>query len=251
MNKLLTTFLVAVAMVALLIACKKEKATLDTPPMSDYFPLEVGKTYLYRLDSTLTNTPVCPHGSCLEAHSYLAKDSIESTFSDNEGRLSYRIFRFVRDTAGTQPWQFSSTFFATPTNEWIEYVDNNFRFIKLHAPIRDGYQWKGNSFIDTKSLSSTVPYLDEWNYEYQNTGGSYDVLNKTYDNTVTILQQDETTPDGPFDPHNYQQRNYGIEVYAKGVGMIYKEFLHWTWQTTPAPEHYEDGSYGVKLQLIQ
>ncbi|MDB5246717.1 MAG: hypothetical protein JWQ40_1111 [Segetibacter sp.] len=246
MKKIFSSSIVAVLLIVVFVGCKKESETLNAASLSDYFPLQTGKSYLYRMDSTV----LASFGTSLVVKSYQAKDSIESTFTDNEGRLSYRIFRFTRDTAGVQPWRFIATYVATPTFEQAEYVDNNLRFLKLHAPVTEGYTWKAHSFIDTKSLNTTVGYLDEWEYEYRDVGSSYKVFNTTYDSTVTVSQQDETTPPGPFDRNNYQQRNYGIEVYAKGIGMVYKEFLHWTWQTTPAPAKYEDGSYGVKLRLI-
>ena len=245
MKKVLSTVFVIMLLFAL-YGCKKESETLQTALLTDYFPLEVGKTFLYRLDSTVPAS----FGSALVVTSYQAKDTIESTFTDNQGRLSYRIFRFIRDTLGLQPWNSAATFVATPTNEWIEYVDNNLRFVRLHAPVTEGYTWLAHSFIDTKSLNTTVGYLDEWEYEYRNVGAGYTVFNTTYDSTVTVYQQDETTPEGAFDPANYYQLNKAFEVYAKGVGLIYKEFFHWTWQTTPPPAKYEDGSYGVKLTLI-
>lgn len=228
-------------------SCKKESETFQTASLNDYFPLITGKTYLYRLDSTV---PVS-FGNALAVKSYQAKDSIESTFTDNEGRLSYRIFRYTRDTAGLQPWTFAATFYATATDNQVEYVDNNLRFIKLHAPVTEGYTWMAHSFIDTKSFNTTVGYLDDWEYEYRNVDASYDVLNTTYDSTVTVFQHDETTPEGPFDPNlDVQIRTYGLEVYAKGIGLIYKEFLYWNWQRNPSPPKYQDASYGVKLQLL-
>ncbi len=230
-----------------LFSCKKESETLQTFSLTDYFPLHLGKTYLYRLDSTVPAS----FGSILAVRSYQAMDSIESTFTDNAGRLSYRIFRFTRDTAGLQPWTFAATFFATPTDQTIEYVDNNLRFLKLHAPVVEGYSWLAHSFIDTRSLNTTVGYLDDWEYEYRTVDSVYNVLNTTYDSTVTVFQHDETTPEGPFDPNlDVQIRTYGLEVYAKGVGLIYKEFLYWNWQRNPPPPKYQDASYGVKLQLI-
>ena len=233
-------------LLAVLGGCAKESETLDIATINDYYPLKPGKTFLYRLDSTV----LASFGSSLTIKSYQAKDSVESTFTDNQGRISYRIFRLLRDTAGLKPWQPAATFVATPTREAVEFVDNNLRFIKLHAPVTEGYAWKGHSYIDTKSLNTTVGYLDEWQYEYRDVGQPFKSFNTTYDSTVTIFQQDETTPPGPFDRNNYQQRNLGTEVYAKGVGLVYKEFLHWTWQITPPPAKFEDGSYGVKLRLI-
>ncbi len=128
--------------------------------------------------------------------------------------------------------------------------DNNNRFIKLTEPVTEGQTWKGNSYIDARSDASTVPYLYNWDYTYQNVNMPYTVVTGTLDSTVTVLQQDNTFPAGDFDPNYYQQRNYSVEVYAKGVGLIYKDFLHWTWQTDPPPAHYEDGSYGIRLSLI-
>jgi hypothetical protein len=247
MKKPFVVVSVIIALLVSLFSCKKETETLQSSSLTDYFPLVVGKTYLYRLDSTIPAS----FGSVLVVKSYQAKDSIESTFTDNEGRLSYRIFRETRDIAGSQPWTFATTLFATPTANTIEYVDNNLRFLKLHAPVVEGYSWLAHSFIDTRSFNTTVGYLDDWEYEYRNVDSGYSVLNKTYDSTITVFQHDETTPEGPFDPGlEVQIRTYGLEVYAKGVGLIYKEFLYWNWQRNPAPPKYQDGSYGVRLRLI-
>ena len=230
----------------LILGCDSTKETFETPPLKEYFPLNVGATLTYRLDSTVP----APFGTALLVKSYQAKDSIESTFIDNEGRTSYRIFRLIRNLSGTQPWRFAATYVATPTANSIEYVDNNLRFVKLVSPLKDGYAFKAHSFIDTKSINSQVSYLDDWEYEYQNVGKPYTVGNKKYENTVTVFQHNETTPDGAFNPNNYQQRNYGVEVYAKGIGLIYKDFLHWTYQVTPPPAKYEDASFGVKLTAM-
>lgn len=246
MRTLFSTLIAGLTVTFLMVACKKESETFNSATLNDYNPLKAGRILIYRMDSTVPES----FGSRLVVHSYQARDSVESSFTDNAGRLSWRIFRSTRDTAGKQPWQFAATYVSTQSNNAIEYVDNNMRFIKLRLPFTEGYTWKAHSFIDTKSLNSNVTYLDEWEYEYQDVNQPYTVLNKRFDTTVTVFQHDETSPPGPFDPNNYQQRNFGVEVYAKGVGLIYKDFLHWTYQTTPPPAKYEDGSYGVKLRLI-
>jgi len=237
--------IVVFAFCYLAIGCKKQTENFKSASLQDYYPLQVGKNYLYRLDSTVPFS----FGSRLIVKSYQAKDSVESTFTDIQGRKVFRIFRTIRDTAGNQPWRFAATYTATVTPTTIEYVDNNKRFVKLHLPVVEGYSWKAHSYIDTKSINSLVPYLDEWEYAYQNVEQPYTVRNITFDSTIYVFQHNETSPPGPFDPNNYQQRNFGVEVYAKGVGLIYKEFLHWTYQTTPPPAKYEDASYGVKLQF--
>jgi hypothetical protein len=246
MKKVLTAFVIAACTFVFIEGCSKQMDDFTSAPISDYFPLQVGKTYLYRMDSTIP----AAFGSSLITKYYQAKDSIESTFNDNLGRTSYRIFRYSRDTSATKPWQFAATYYATNTGQSLEYVDNNLRFIKLQSPIKDQFTWPAHTYIDTRSQNTTVSYLDDWNYEYQNLDQSYTVLNKTYDSTITVFQKDETLPEGAFNPAYRQDKNYGKEVYAKGIGLIYKEFFHSTWNVSSAGSGYEPNSYGLKLQLI-
>jgi hypothetical protein len=227
--------------------CSKQSAVISFPELTSYYPLEIGHVLVYRLDSS-----VIPFtGSELEVRSYHAKDSIADTIRDNQQRLSYRVYRFVSDTLEKDPWRPIATYYVTPSQQTVELVDeNNLRFIKLKQPLRNDFTWNGNSYIDTRSASSVYQYLDGWNYIYQHVGEPYTVLKGTLENTITILQQDETSPPGPFDPSNYQQRNYSVEVYAKDIGLVYKEFTHWTWQTTPPPAKFDNDSYGITLSLI-
>lgn len=244
MLKELTKIILPLFLLSFFISCKKETENPDFLSLQDYYPVEIGKTWTYRLDSTQT----APFGTALIKKYYQAKDSVESSFTDNSGRPSFRVFRFLRDTSGIQPWQFDHAYSITFIQNGVEVIDNNLRFIKLVKPIRESIGWKGNAYIDTKSASSTVKYMDEWNYEYQNINQPFIVRKGEILNTITILQQDETL--GNPDPDSYQQRDYSIEVYAKGIGLIYKDFLHTVWQPTPPPSKYEDDSHGIQLNLI-
>jgi hypothetical protein len=242
MKKVFVSVMVAAISFVFFTGCEKKTETFETAALQEYYPLSVGKVFIYRLDSTITAS----FGVSLLTKSYQAMDTIESTFTDNKGRLSYRIFRFTRDTLGLQPWKFAATYYATPTATTVEYVDNNNRFIKLHLPFTEGYTWPGNSFLNSYS------YLENWKYENQNVGMPMTINNKKYDNTVTVFQIDETSPPGPFNPSlSFQEKIFSKEVYAKNVGMIYKEFLYWQWQKpSSAPGAFQDNSYGVKMQLI-
>ncbi len=62
------------------------------------------------------------------------------------------------------------------------------------------------------------------------------------------MQQDETIPDGPSNGTSYQQRNYSVERYAKGIGLIYKDFLHYIFQPSYTfPARFEDESFTVPV----
>lgn len=249
MTRILIVFGFLITMGLLLLSCSKQIETLNLPALADYYPLQTGKVFIYRLDSSLI--PISGVSE-LEIKSYHARDSIADTIRDNLNRLSYRVYRSITDTLETQPWRTIASFYITPEEHTVEVMDeNNLRFIKLKQPLRNDFSWMGNSYIDTRSATSPYQYMDGWNYFYQNVASSYTVLNGTLPNTITILQQDETSPPGDFDPNNYQQRNYSVEVYALGIGLVYKEFLHRTWQVTPPPAKFDNDSYGIKLNLIR
>lgn len=227
-----------------LISCKKESDTLTFIPVTELYPIAVGKTFTYRLDSTITVN----FGAALATRSYLAKDSIESRFLDATNRTNFRIFRYLRDTLSAQPWKFTATYVATITENNIEYVDNNLRYIKLVNPVSSNTTWKGNVYINT-ILPSNFYFLDNWDYQYTNLDKPFTTKKGVIQNTYTVLQQNTQIP-GAFNPSVYNEKSYSVEVYAKGVGLIYKEFLHYIWQPTPVPAKYQDDSYGIKLNLI-
>ena len=237
-------FWVAILLFVFITSCKKESESLTLTSISELYPLAVGKTFTYRLDSTITIN----FGAALATRSYLAKDSIESTFFDAQNRKNFRIFRYLRDTLATQPWKFTATYFATITENSVEFVDNNLRYVTLVNPVSENTFWKGNVYINT-ILPSSYYFLDNWDYQYRNLNQSFATKKGIIQNTFTVLQQNTQIP-ASFNTAVYNEKSYSVEVYAKGIGLIYKEFLHYTWQPTPVPAKYQDDSYGVKLNLI-
>jgi len=237
----------ALVVILILFSCKKNEVPVYLKAAA-YYPLQSGKVWVYRLDSIT----ISAFGTELITNSYHLKDSMGVSFADNNGRASWPVYRFITDTLEENPWRSISTYYVTPNGNNIEVVDdNNLRFIKLVTPVNTGVDWMGNSYIDTKSATSLFQYLDDWDYVYDSVNLPYTVIAGTFDSSVIVHQQDATSPDGPFDPQYYQQRDYSVEVYAYNTGLIYKNFLHWTWQPTPPPARYEDGSYGIILNLMR
>ena len=251
MKNLLSYLGICLAVIIVLVSCKKQSETLVYPTVSQFYPLQVGKMFLYRLDSTV---PV-NFNKVLQVKSYHALDSVESEFTDNTGRTSYRIYRYLRDTADLQPWTYSNTYVAVMANNQIEYVEDNLRFIKLHNPVANDFSWKGNSYFETDSL-----YINfkDWDYTYQGVNDKFSISGITYDSTATVLQKDDFSPNGREDlTLPFQQRDYSVEVYSKSIGLVYKDLIHWNWQRpvidnigTLGAGSYSDGAYGIRLTLI-
>ena len=236
--------LIMISSAVIFSACKKSTEDFKTPSVNDYYPMQVGKYITYNLDSTV----FVNFGTAQEIHSYQVKLVVDGTMTDNLGRPAYRIIRYIRPNA-IAPWLSDNTFMAVPTDFAVEFIENNYRFLKMKAPIRDGFSWKGNTYIDTYSLNSDVKYLDDWDYTYDSLDVKITLGPFTIDSTLKVAQRDEIIGN-PADPNSYSEKNYGEEKYAKHIGLIYRNFLHVEYQP-PTPGHggYKQG-YGVKMIMI-
>jgi hypothetical protein len=232
------------ATVVFLAACNK-KENLEIEKANDYYPMTVGKYITYKLDSTIyigyTVTPV--------VRSYYVQDRVDAAITDNLGRPSYRIIRYIKKNLTDPNWTPSNTFMVTQLENVVEYLENNLRYIRLQNPVKNDYSWKGNSYIESSGQFSQLQYLFDWEYQYANVKETKAYGSLSFAETITVNQADAT--DGIItDPNGYSERNYSIETFAKGTGLVYKEFLHWSYQppsgSTPG---YRTG-YGVKLTIV-
>ncbi len=228
-------------------SCKKSTDELSYPAISDYAPQIVGKYITYHLDSTI----YINFGVTKVIHSYEVKYAVDAEITDNNNDPAFRIIRYVRPVGGSI-WTPDATFMAKNTGQSLEFVENNMRFIKLKEPIREGFSWKGNSYFDTQSQFTNFNYMDDWDYLYSHVGQSETIDGKYFDEVLTVEQRDEVIG-VPEEPAYYSEINYSIEKYAKGVGLVFKDFYHDEYQppTTPGGSGYHvDGSYRITLTVI-
>lgn len=193
----------------LFYACSREDSS--TPAISmgyEYFPVNTGHAIIYDFDSIFVDTKV----SVYDTTRYQLKEYIESTFPDNVNRPTQRIERY-RKSKDSLTWSIINVCYSTLTKSTAERVQENQRYVKLVFPVKLNKTWDGNGF-------TTLP---KWEYEY--TGADEPVtLNGTkFDSTLTVTHIDEL---------NLIEKEYSVEMYAKHVGLIYKEFVHL--EKTPA-----------------
>ena len=237
----------ALAAIAFLSACKKDPEKLNTTPVSEYMPLEVGKYIAYQLDSFKFK----PFSLDTVIVSYQAKFIVDGQVTDNLGRPAYRIVRQIRSNP-TDAWVNDNSFTAVVSGESFEFIENNMRFLKMVGPVKDGFNWKGNSYINTTSQFSDFSYLNDWDYTYDSTGLPLTLGSNTISNTVKVAQRDEEVGVSPgIDPSTlFYERNYGVEYYAKGIGLVYRKFLHTRYQGNSGNPYYEPDSKGVTMTMI-
>ena len=225
-----------------LYSCSKTEK-YQTESLNEFYPMQTGKYIIYQLDSLV----YVAFGTRDTTIRYQVKYETDSLIQDNLGRSAYRVFRFIRKNEN-ENWTPDATFMSIATNNQVEFVENNLRFIKLKSPIVNGFSWKGNSFIDTYSANSPVRYLDNWDYTYESVGESQLIGSNTIENCISILQRDEVIG-LPDQPDSYSEINYSKEVYAKGIGLVYKKFNHKEYQPNNGG-YVAEGSYGITLTMI-
>lgn len=246
MNKNKIATLCFAAVLALSVySCKKSTEDLSTASIEDYAPYAVGKYITYQLDSTVLSN----FGTNFLVHSYQVKFEVDAAITDNLGRPAHRIFRYIRNNA-SEAWQPDNTFTAINTGNGLEFIENNLRYVKLRLPIRDNYSWKGNTYIDTRSANSELKYLDDWDYFYENAHQPASVGSINLDSTITINQREDSLGVPISAETQYAEKNISKEIYAKHIGMVYRNFLHWEFQRI-----YNQGNggyvgYGVTYTMI-
>lgn len=240
-------FLACIVLTALLTACNK-KDPFQTVPLENIMQLQPGKYIIYKLDSL----NYVNFNRTLATTRYQAKDVVDAAITDNLGRPSWRVIRYLRDSASTNEadWKQNITYMITVTRSSVEVVEENQRYIKLMQPLREGFTWKGNAYINPESFDATFS-IDIWDYTYANVYSPF-VFNdgRTIDSTITVNQRDEILGD-TSNPANFSVQNFSKEVYAPNIGLIYKELFHSEYQPEDGSitESYYFG-YGIKLRMI-
>ncbi len=253
-KKIIPIIFTAIVGFSAFFSCKKttQKSGDQT---QNYFPVELGKFITYNVDSILyfTTPKIDSHYasdghtiydtgvncSQLETRTQL-KYAISDTFRDNQNRLSYLMDVYYRPHDGAT-WTKVRVILLTPATiiqstttpppgtpvSSLLYSQDGAQFIKMVYPIQQGLSWAGNANIDVNDPA--LSYYKNWNYTYTDVNKSYNNGFVNYDNTVTVIEDNESVNYPQLDSAVYAYRIYAKEVYAFNVGMIYKEWTHWTY----------------------
>jgi hypothetical protein len=243
-KKILFVFLLVAICFVTLFSCKKTSNS-KADPTRNYFPLIYGKYVTYAVDSVVYATMDSGKvGIVTETHCQL-KYAVDDTFTDSRGRLSYILDVFYQPYSGSY-WIPSRVIYLTPTSNSMLYTQDNTEYVKLMFPVQAGFTWQGNQYAQVQD--SLYSYLANWNYTYQNYHLSYFNGLINYDNTVTVLEDNENFNYQNVDPLVAGFHTYAKEVYAYNVGMVYKEWTHYTWTMSDTAQ-IKTG-YSVKMQAI-
>lgn len=206
----------------LLAACKQEKDTLTLDYKYEYYPLHTGHYIIYDVDSVnYSYTGINQRDTA----SYQLKEVVSDTFYDNQNRLNYRLEIYRRNTAA-DAWVINKVWYVYKDVTNVQKIEDDVRFIKMVFPPKEGMTWDGNQYAPQ---TGGFDYLANWEYSYTGLDQPKTLGGLSFDSTVTVNQ---------WDDENGVQKNFSSEVYAKGVGMVYKQFemlssptINSNWQT--------------------
>ncbi len=182
-------------------SCGKDSDS-EIPPNFEgysYLPLEVGQERVYRIDSISYDD----FTGTIDTVVFFERQLIVSTEEDLSGRTNYRTEIYRRDSIG-QPWRLRSTELRYRGTYRYELNQGGNIYLPLVFPPLADSRWNVNA----------MNAQGEVIYEYQKLHQSFQNEGVTYDSTITVLQNEE---------FNLISTEKDIEVYASGVGMIYRE----------------------------
>ncbi len=235
---------------AILFSCREEKEDLQVEKASDYVSLQAGKYITYRLDSLVFTQS----GRAEEIHSYQEKHVIDAQITDNLGRPTYRVFRFLRELAGTQPWAPSGSYSITPAANSIEITEDNQRILKLTSPVAENTSWKGNRFLSTEPFAGRYNFsnddnMADWDFLIESTNETLVLDGKTVNEVVTVTSIDESLNVPVTDAGSYAARTFSIDKFSKGLGIVYQQYIMWEYQPNQGGTPYKTG-FGIKRSMI-
>lgn len=194
----------------LICSCKKPVSTSNIERDKDYFPLEIGNWIEYDVDSIVLNDFFSP--AKIDTFQSIMRLMVTDTFRDNTGDLTYEMTYYWKQD-DTLDWKTNLVWSISDEGQNIQSFEQNLRVIKLVYPITSTVEWYGDAFF---SPTDETAFYGSDTFKYGNIHEA-DIINDIqFDSTVSVEANRE----------NLIERFTYHETYAKGIGMIYKKYVH-------------------------
>ncbi len=183
-----------------MFSCKLEPDQLDTVDEKEYFPIKTGWVKVYQVKEVL----YLLNGTKIE-NSYQVKQKItDIRFQDTKSSI-YGLEKYKRKDDKFS-WVLDSVGTVEVYRNRILQVFSNVPLQKMVFPVSYGYEWDINQY----NL-----YAGSFNKSYyKDIAQSTTVLSKTFNNTLNVVHSDKSS---------FIDKNYFVETYAFGVGLIASE----------------------------
>lgn len=196
-------------------SCLEENTnSLDTSLFGyEYFPLEIGKYWLYQVDSTIIDEG----GAKTLMSTFYIREEVVDKFQNNLGEDVFVIQKSKSDIPDgtflvTDAWS------AELNEDYAVRTEENLRFVKLVFPIDKDRNWEGNQFDELTRVDvagELIWVYKDWG-DYRVIADGIPVLanGKAYSDAVIIQQADFESD---------VELRQSTEYYAPNIGLIRKE----------------------------
>lgn len=240
--KTLVKFLSILGVGGLLWACQP---TIIAPPVPEdgfeYFPLEVGKLVEYQVDSILYD-PVAGGQVIIDTNTVFVREEIVEVFLGANNDSIYRIERFERPN-DTTAWTLQTVWSAYRDQREAIRVEENLKFLKLRFPVRKFDSWEIGTYAPTDFIvtveGETLEMFKGW-------------LPTVIDIDTTLMLPNGITTDAIqvelANIENLIEKRFGLERYAKNIGLVYKKLMILDTQTVGVEPFEQRADKGFILE---
>jgi hypothetical protein len=197
-----------------LCACSKSNFSEETLDFRyEYYPLALGQQRIFRVDSIVFDP--AGGGVRVDSTSSFLREVLRDTFRNASGELSFRVESYTRKSE-TDPWKLLGVGSETQGKTDLRVSDGRFALVQLAFPPTKGKSWSSTPYVspDDKILVAGDPielfkgwrnarisaFDEKWN-QYPQT---LEVQVGNYENVIELRR--------------------GVERYAPGLGLVYREF---------------------------
>lgn len=201
--------LICLGLIVLLVAgCTTPDVVDQEVAGYTYFPLEAGRYIEYEINEVqYTVTSSTP-----KTITYFLKEVCGQPYAGLTGVQQFPIERYKKGTLAAN-WTLDSVWTAYRLPDRAVRVENNTAFVKITFPLAEESTWNGN-------LLNTYP-AEAYKAHFEVPSPTQN----EFPGSLTVVQRQDSSLVSRFKRH---------EVYAPGVGLVYKEDTAWEYCQEPA-----------------
>lgn len=176
-------------------ACGKNEIETITTSHQGYFPLRIGKTLVYDVDTVFYHE-LTTNNVKIDTVRWQVQEVFVDTFKDITGLLNYRIERSERPRDRTEPFVVKKIFTAALSDNGALRTEDNLKFIKMPYFVSEKTIWDGNIYCDQSLIIEVKTqrmglFSKKWDYEVMSLGKAEKIGFKDFTNVLTIRAQSD------------------------------------------------------------
>lgn len=195
------SFISCVGMIAAscyIISCNETLEVEQAEIGLGYYPTAIGQYRVYDVEEVFYRI------TGFDTVTYQLRETITDSIVSLD-QTTYVIEREIRDNE-SEAWQSDSLWSVTPTSLFVAVSENSISFVKLAFPVVAGTTWNGNNL-------NAQP---DQTYYYENVAES-DFDQAPLADQIRVIIEDI--------PENTTGVDLRSEIYAKGIGLVEKDYF--------------------------